>query len=93
MPWCTNKPLLGLTNWQQKYSNLKIGRISKVWVEFQRCGLTAERLAYQYVLKNSFEPIAIQRIWCIPPEKQLHLYYRYENSTSTSKYSSIILES
>ena len=29
----------------------------------------------------------------ILPEKQLYLYYRYQNSTSTSKYSSITLGS
>ena len=33
--------------------------------EFQRCGLIAKVLAHQSVLKNSFEPKAIQRIFCI----------------------------
>ena len=35
---------------------------AKYKVEFQRCGLTAQGLAYQSVLKNSFEPKATQRI-------------------------------
>ena len=34
----------------------------KYRVEFQRCGLTAQRLAYQSVLKNSLEPKAIQQL-------------------------------
>ena len=34
----------------------------KNWVEFQRCGLTAQGLAQQSVLKKSFEPKAIKRI-------------------------------
>ena len=32
----------------------------KNWVEFQRCGLTAQGLAQQSVLKKSLEPKAIQ---------------------------------
>ena len=34
----------------------------KYRVEFQRCGLTAPGLVHQSVLKNTFEPKAIQQI-------------------------------
>ena len=33
----------------------------KYRVKFERCGLTSQGLAHQFVLKNSFEPKAIQQ--------------------------------